>query len=56
MCAAVIAGTWAAHLYVWKKELTNMFLILSEENTNNKNYNKKQQEKNINKNFTGTKM
>ena len=32
--AAVIAGTRDAHLYVQKKELTNMFLILSQESNN----------------------
>ena len=32
-CAAVIAGTWAAHLYVWRKESINMFLILYEESS-----------------------
>ena len=37
-CAAVIAGTWVAHLYVWRKESINMFLILSEENNQQKFY------------------
>ena len=38
MRAAVIAGTWAAHLYVWMKESINMFLILSEESNNLQNF------------------
>ena len=25
MCAAVIAGTWAAHLYIWRKESSTCF-------------------------------
>ena len=32
MCAAVIAGTWATHLYIWRKESSNM--ILSKESNN----------------------
>ena len=38
MCAVVIAGTWAAHLYVWRKESINVFLILSEESNNQQNF------------------
>ena len=34
MCATVIASTWAAHFYVWRKESINMLLILSEESNN----------------------
>ena len=37
-CAAVIAGTWVAHLYIWRKESINMFLILSEENNNQQKF------------------
>ena len=37
-CAAVIAGTWVAHLYVWRKRSINMFLILSEENSNQQKF------------------
>ena len=37
-CTAVIAGTWAAHLYIWRKESINMFLILSEENNNQQKF------------------
>ena len=36
--AAVIVDMWASHFYVWKKELTSMFLILSEESNNQKNF------------------
>ena len=37
-CAAVIAGTWAAHLCVWRKVSINMFLILSEESNNQQKF------------------
>ena len=37
-CAAVIAGTWVSHLYFWRKESINMFLISSEENNNQQKF------------------
>ena len=35
-CSAMIAGTWVAHFCVWRKESINMFLILSENNNQQK--------------------
>ena len=37
-CTAVIAGKRASHLYIWRKESINMFLILSKESNNQQKF------------------